>query len=61
MWTVYGIITIAMQPGFLQIVDRKEYENPQDCFEEAMVMMQNEEDPRGMSCIPVPDDKKTTI
>ena len=53
MWTVYGIITIAMQPGFLQIIDRKEYENPQDCFEEAMVMMQNEEDPRGMACIPV--------
>ena len=38
MWTVYGIITIAMQPGMLQIIDRKEFENPQDCFKEAMVL-----------------------
>lgn len=61
MWTVYGIITIAIQPGVLQIIDRKEFENPQDCFKEAMVLMQDAEDPRGMSCVPVPDDRKTGI
>ena len=42
----------------LQIIDRKEFENPQDCFKEAMVLMQDAEDPRGMSCVPVPDDRK---
>ena len=61
MWTIYGIITIALQPGMLQIIDQKEYETPQDCFADAMVMMQNDEDPRGMACVPIPDDKKTGI
>ncbi len=61
MWTVFGIITIAVQPGVLQIIDRKEFENPQDCFEEAMVLMQDVEDPRGMSCVPIPKDKKTGV
>ena len=61
MWTIYGIITIALQPGMLQIIEQKKYEKPQDCFADAMVMMQDEEDPRGMSCIPIPDDKKTGI
>ena len=61
MWTVYGIITIAIQPGVLQIIDRKEFENPQDCFKEAMVLMQDAEDPRGMSCVPIPDDRKTGV
>ena len=61
MWTVFGIITIAIQPGVLQIIDRKEFENPQDCFNEAMVLMQDAEDPRGMSCVPIPDDKKTGV
>jgi len=61
MWTVYGIITIAIQPGVLQIIDRKEFENPQDCFKEAMVLMQDAEDPRGMSCVPIPEDKKTGV
>ena len=60
MWTVYGIITIAVQPGILQIIERKEFEKPQDCFKEAMVLMQDTEDPRGMSCVPIPsDDRKT--
>jgi hypothetical protein len=61
MWTVFGIITIAIQPGVLRIIDRKEFENPQDCFKEAMVLMQDAEDPRGMACVPIPDDKKTGV
>tara|TARA_Y100000004_G_C8730221_1_gene333972 strand:- start:130 stop:315 length:186 start_codon:yes stop_codon:yes gene_type:complete len=61
MWVVYGIITIAIQPGVLQIIDRKEFKNPQDCFEEAMVIMQDKEDPRGMACVPVPDDRKAGV
>lgn len=58
MWTIYGIITIAVQPGLLQIVDRKEYNNPQDCFKDAMVMMADAEDPRGMACVPIPQEGK---
>jgi hypothetical protein len=61
MWTVYGLITIALQPGIIQIIDQKEFENPQDCFTEAMVLMQDAEDPRGMVCTPIPDDRKTGV
>jgi len=60
VWLVYGIITLAIQPGVLQIVERKEYTNPQDCFEDAMVIMADAEDPRGMACVPIPSDKKGT-
>jgi len=58
MWVIYGIITLAVQPGLLQIVDRKEYANPQDCFKDAMVMMADAEDPRGMACVPIPQEGK---
>ena len=60
MWLIYGIITIAVQPGLLQIVERKEYTNPQDCFKDAMVMMADTEDPRGMACVPIPMKEKGT-
>jgi len=60
MWIIYGIITIAIQPGVLQIVDRKEYINPQDCFRDAMEIMADAEDPRGMACVPIPSDKDGT-
>jgi len=60
MWVIYGIITIAIQPGILQIVERKEYTNPQECFKDAMILMQDESDPRGMACVPIPSDKKGT-
>ena len=58
MWVIYGIITLAVQPGLLQIVERKEYANPQDCFRDAMVLMADAEDPRGMACVPVPQEGK---
>jgi hypothetical protein len=58
MWTVYGILTLAIQPGILQIVERIEFDNPQDCFREAMVIMQDADDPRGMACVPIPQDEK---
>jgi len=58
MWIVYGIITIAFQPGILQIVERKQYDNPQDCFKDAMVLMADAEDPRRMACVPVPQKGK---
>ena len=61
MWLVYGIITIAIEPGVLQIIDRKQYANPQDCFSDAMVLMADAEDPRGMACVPIPSDKKTGV
>jgi hypothetical protein len=58
MWVIYGIITLAVQPGLLQIVERKEYANPQDCFKDAMVLMADAEDPRGMACVPIPQQGK---
>jgi len=58
MWTVYGILTLAIQPGILQIVEKGEYTNPQDCFREAMVIMQDADDPRGMACVPIPQEGK---
>jgi hypothetical protein len=58
MWLIYGIITIAVQPGLLQIVERKEYNDPQDCFRDAMVLMADAEDPRGMACVPIPQEGK---
>ena len=58
MWIIYGIITIALQPGVLQIVERKEYNDPQDCFKDAMVIMADAEDPRGMACVPIPQEGK---
>ena len=58
MWTVIGIITIAIQPGILQIVEKKTFTNPQDCFNEAMVIMADADDPRGMACVPIPQEGK---
>jgi hypothetical protein len=58
MWTVIGIITIAIQPGILQIVEKKDFTNPQDCFNEAMVIMADADDPRGMACVPIPQEGK---
>ncbi len=58
MWIIYGIITIALQPGVLQIVERKEYNDPQDCFKDAMVIMADADDPRGMACVPIPQQGK---
>ena len=58
MWLIYGIITIAVQPGLLQIVERREYNDPQDCFRDAMVLMADAEDPRGMACVPIPQQGK---
>jgi len=58
MWIIYGIITIALQPGVLQIVERKEYNDPQDCFKDAMIIMADAEDPRGMACVPIPQQGK---
>lgn len=58
MWIIYGIITIAIQPGVLQIVERKEYNDPQDCFKDAMVIMADADDPRGMACVPIPQQGK---
>ena len=61
MWMVYGILTLAIQPGVLQIVEKKEFDNPQDCFKEAMIVMEDKTDPRGMACVPIPSDKKADV
>jgi len=60
MWITLGIFTIALQKGILQIVDTKEFENPQDCFQEAITVMANNDDPRGMACVPILKDVEST-
>ena len=59
MWTIFGLITLAIQPGIFQVLEQKKFDNPQDCFQEAMVLMQNEADPRGMVCVPILEEIKT--
>jgi len=56
MWIVIGIFTIALQPGILQIVEKQEFSNPQDCFDKAMEIMADTTDPRGMACVPIKKD-----
>ena len=58
MWTVIGIVTLAIQPGILQIVEKKDFNSPQDCFQEAMEIMADANDPRGMACVPIPQEGK---
>lgn len=53
MWTIIGIITMTLQPGVFQVVENREFDNPQDCIKEAMVIMSDESDPRGMACVPI--------
>lgn len=53
MWIVIGIFTMTIQPGVFQVVENKEFENPEDCFKEAMIVMADENDPRGMACVPI--------
>ena len=52
MWITLGIYAIALQQGIFQIVETKEFMNPEDCFREALVVMQDDTDKRGMLCIP---------
>jgi hypothetical protein len=53
MWTVFGIIYLVVGTNFLQVVDSREYQNPQDCLADAMRIMANKEEPHHMACIPV--------
>jgi hypothetical protein len=52
MWITLGVYAIALQTGIFKVVDTKEFNNPEDCFREALVVMQDENDPRGMLCLP---------
>jgi len=47
---------MALQPGILQVVEKQEFSNPQDCFEKAMEVMADTTDPRGMACVPIKKD-----
>jgi hypothetical protein len=53
MWTVFGIIYLVVGTNLLQVVDSREYQNPQDCLADAMRIMANKEEPHHMACIPV--------
>ena len=56
MWVTLGIYAIALQQGIFQVVETKEFTNPQDCFKEALVVAEDTTDIRGMLCVPVKKD-----
>lgn len=56
MWITLGIYAIALQQGIFQVVETKEFSNPEDCFREALVVAADAEDTRGMLCVPVKKD-----
>ena len=60
MWITLGVYTIALQVGILKIVETQEFEKPEDCFKQAFMIMQDENDPRGMACVPVLKDAQGT-
>ena len=53
MWITLGVYALALQQGIFQIVETKEFNNPEDCFREALIVAQDTNDPRGMLCVPV--------
>ena len=53
MWAVVGILYIVIGPTMLQITGTKEYNDPQQCFAEAMAVMADTENPNNMACVPV--------
>ena len=53
MWTVFGVIYLVVGMNLLQVVDSREYQNPQDCLAAAMKIMANKEEPHHMACVPV--------
>jgi hypothetical protein len=60
MWITLGIYTIALQVGILRIVETQEFDNPEDCFKQAFMVMQDDTDPRGMACVPILKDAQET-
>lgn len=53
MWITLGVYALALQQGIFQVVETKEFNNPEDCFREALIVAQDANDPRGMLCVPV--------
>ena len=53
MWTVFGVIYLVVGMNLLQVVDSREYQNPQDCLAAAMKIMANKVEPHHMACVPV--------
>jgi hypothetical protein len=52
MWITLGVYAIALQQGIFRVVEIKEFNNPEDCFREALVIAADDNDPRGMLCVP---------
>ena len=52
MWITLGVYAIALQQGIFQIVETQEFNNPEDCFRQELIVMQDENDLRGMLCVP---------
>jgi len=53
MWITLGVYAIALQQGIFQIVETREFNNPEDCFREALIVMNDSKDARGMLCLPI--------
>lgn len=57
MWLIVGFMYLALGEGHLQVLENVVYEDPRDCFKDAMEIMARKDDIK-MGCIPVfvPED-----
>ena len=53
MWKIVGILYVMIGPNVTQIVGTKQYTNPQECFQEAMAVMADKDNPANMACVPI--------
>jgi hypothetical protein len=52
MWLIVGILYMGLGDGHIQVFENIVYEDPRDCFSDAMEIMARKEDLK-MGCIPV--------
>lgn len=52
MWLIVGILYIGLGEGQLHVFENIVYEDPRECFQDAMEVMARKEDLK-MGCIPV--------
>ena len=53
MWITLGVLYVFIEQGIMQITGTKEYENPEDCFREAVAVMADETNQVHMACVPI--------
>jgi hypothetical protein len=53
MWKIAGIYYLIVAQNMFQVVDMHYFETPQECFMQAMSIMEDNQDPRNMACVPI--------